>query len=151
MFDSPIEILLVEDDAGDAELTREVLDDSKLRLNVTVVQDGVEALAYLRREGAHARAPRPDLILLDLNLPRMNGRELLEVLKGDENLRLIPVVILTTSKADEDILKVYALGGNCFVTKPVGLPQFARVVKSIDNFWFTVVKLPRPIAGACAA
>ena len=139
---SPIEILLVEDNPGDVRLTREALREGKVRNHLTVVGDGVEALAYLRRAGKYAGAPRPDLIFLDLNLPKKDGREVLEEIKSDEALKRIPVVVLTTSKAEEDVLKSYNLHANCYVTKPVDLDQFIRVVKSVNDFWFTVVKLP---------
>ncbi len=138
----PIEVLLVEDNPGDVRLTREALKDGKVRNNLTVVTDGVEALAYLRKEGQYSNAPRPDVILLDLNLPRKDGRTVLAEIKADPNLRRIPVVILTTSQAEEDILKTYDLHANCFVTKPVDLEQFIKVVKSIEDFWLTVVKRP---------
>lgn len=138
----PIKILLVEDNPGDVRLILETLKENKLRNNLDVVEDGVEALAFLGREGKYADAPRPDLILLDLNLPKKDGREVLAEIKADENLRRIPVVILTTSKAEEDILKAYDLNANCYVTKPVDLDQFIKVVKSIEEFWLTIVKLP---------
>ena len=138
-----IEILLVEDNPGDVRLTVEALKEGKVYNNLNVVSDGVEALAYLRRQGQHAGAKTPDIILLDLNLPKMDGREVLEDIKADEVLKRIPVVVLTTSKADEDILRVYDLHANCYITKPVDLDQFITVVKSIKDFWFTVVKLPR--------
>jgi chemotaxis family two-component system response regulator Rcp1 len=137
-----VEILLVEDNAGDVRLTREALNEGKVLNNLSVARDGVEALAFLRREGKDTQAPRPDIILLDLNLPRMDGRELLEVIKNDSELRRIPVVILTTSRSEEDILKTYDLHENCYITKPVDLEQFIRVVKSVEDFWFTIVKLP---------
>jgi chemotaxis family two-component system response regulator Rcp1 len=137
-----VEILLVEDNAGDVRLTREALNEGKVLNNLSVARDGVEALAFLRREGKDTQAPRPDIILLDLNLPRMDGRELLEVIKNDSELRRIPVVILTTSRSEEDILKTYDLHANCYITKPVDLEQFIRVVKSVEDFWFTIVKLP---------
>lgn len=137
-----LEILLVEDDPGDVELTRESLSDSKLYMNLHVVEDGVEAMAFLRREGSYYEAPRPDLILLDLNLPRKDGRQVLAEVKADDSLKIIPVVILTTSSAEEDILRTYNLGANCYITKPVGLTQFTKVVEAIEGFWFTVVKLP---------
>ncbi|TDI91079.1 MAG: response regulator [Caldithrix sp.] len=140
---STIEVLLVEDDPGDVELTQESLLDSKLKINQTVVNDGVEALDYLRKQNGYAKATRPDLILLDLNMPRKDGREVLAELKIDDNLKTIPVVVLTTSEADQDILKSYGLGCNCYVTKPVGLEQFSRVIQIIESFWFTVVRLPR--------
>ena len=138
----PVEILLVEDNPGDVRLTREALREGKVRNNLAVAFDGVEALAYLRKEGEHAGAVRPDLILLDLNLPRMDGREVLNEIKGDASLRNIPVVVLTSSQADDDIARVYSLHANCYVTKPVDLDQFIRVVESIEDFWFTIVKLP---------
>ncbi len=138
-----MEILLVEDDAGDIDLTEEALEESKLKINLNVVRDGVEAIAYLRREGEYANATRPDLILLDLNLPRKNGREVLQDLKSDDNLKYIPVVVLTTSDTDEDISGAYGLGANCYVNKPLGMEEFAKIVRSIEDFWFTIVKLPR--------
>jgi CheY-like chemotaxis protein len=138
-----IEILLVEDNPADVRLTIEALKEGKVKNRLSVARDGLDALAFLRREGAYADAPRPDLVLLDLNLPRMDGRELLAVIKQDEALRRIPVVVLTTSKAEEDILRTYDLHANCYVTKPVDLEQFIEVVKSIDDFWLAVVKLPR--------
>jgi two-component system, chemotaxis family, response regulator Rcp1 len=138
----PIEVLLVEDNPGDVRLTREALKEGKVRNNLYVVSDGTEALSFLRREGDHAGAVRPDLILLDLNLPRMDGRQVLEEIKGDPELRMIPVVILTSSQAEQDILKAYDLHANCYVTKPVDLDQFITVVQSIESFWFTIVKLP---------
>ncbi len=137
-----IEILMVEDDPGDADLTKELLEEAKVFINVNVVEDGVKAMSYLRQEEPYPNAVRPDLILLDLNLPRKDGREVLQEIKSDPNLKRIPVIILTTSDADEDILRSYNLGANSFVTKPVGLSQFAQIVKSIENFWFAVVKLP---------
>jgi two-component system response regulator len=132
----------VEDDAGDVELTQEALQANKLYTELYTVGDGVEALAFLRREGEFADAPTPDIILLDLNMPRMDGRQFLAELKGDDALKHTPVVVLTTSQAEQDILKSYNLGANCYVTKPVGLQQFTEVVHSIKGFWFTVVKLP---------
>jgi two-component system, chemotaxis family, response regulator Rcp1 len=138
----PIDILLVEDNPGDERLTREALKEGKVYSNLHWVKDGVEAMAFLRREGKYAAAPRPEIILLDLNLPRKDGREVLEEVKADERLRRIPVVILTTSKAEEDVLRTYNLHANCFVTKPVDLDKFMVVVKSIDDFWLTVVTLP---------
>jgi len=137
-----IEVLLVEDDPQDVEITKEVMELSKVKLNVNVVENGAEALLYLRKQGGYKAAIKPDLILLDLNMPKMNGREFLEEMKRDDDLRLIPVVILTTSKADEDIVKTYKLGASCYVTKPVGLDQFQKVVQAVDSFWFTVVKYP---------
>jgi chemotaxis family two-component system response regulator Rcp1 len=138
----PIEILLVEDNPGDVRLTIEALKEGKMRNNLAVAKDGVEALAYLRRQGSHASANRPDLILLDLNLPRKDGREVLAEIKEDPVLRRIPVVVLTTSKAEEDILRTYDLHANCYITKPVDLDQFISVVRSIDDFWLSVVRLP---------
>ncbi|WP_420630521.1 response regulator [Candidatus Leptofilum sp.] len=137
-----VEILMVEDDPGDADLTQELLEDAKVLIHVNVVEDGVKAMDYLRQQGNYAQAVRPDLILLDLNLPRKDGREVLQEIKSDPDLKRIPVVVLTTSDADEDILRSYNLGANSFVTKPVGLDQFAHIVKTIENFWFTVVKFP---------
>ena len=138
----PIEILLVEDNTGDARLAREALRDAKVANHLSWVADGVEALAFLRRQDSYLTAPRPDLILLDLNLPRKDGREVLSEIKGDEKLKRIPVVILTTSQAEEDILKAYHLNANCYITKPVDLDQFIKVVKTIEDFWLTIVKLP---------
>ncbi len=138
----PIEILMVEDNPGDVRLTVEALKEGKVRNKLHVVEDGVEAMAFLRGEGEYADAPRPDLILLDLNLPKKDGREVLAEIKGDPNLRRIPVVVLTVSEANEDILKTYDLHANCYVTKPVDLDQFIVVVKSVEDFWLTIVKLP---------
>lgn len=141
----PIEILLVEDNPGDVRLTIEALKEGKVRNNLSVARDGVEALAFLRREGPHAKASRPDLILLDLNLPKKDGREVLEEIKKDAVLRRIPVVVLTTSKAEEDILRTYDLHANCYINKPVDLEQFISVVRSIDDFWLSVVRLPSKV------
>ncbi len=141
-FGNLVEILMVEDNPGDVRLTREALKESKVRNKMHVVEDGVEALAFLRREGQYADAPHPDLILLDLNLPRKNGREVLAEIKEDPDLRRIPVVILTISQAEEDALKTYDLHANCYITKPVDLDQFIKVVRSIEDFWFGIVKLP---------
>ncbi len=138
----PIEILLVEDNAGDARLAREALRDAKVRNNLTWLSDGEEALAFLRRKGKYSNAPRPDLILLDLNLPRKDGREVLSEIKADDHFKRIPVVILTTSQAEEDILKAYHLNANCYIPKPVDLERFLTVVKTIEDFWLTIVKLP---------
>ncbi|MDY6964709.1 MAG: response regulator [Halobacteriota archaeon] len=138
----PIDILLVEDNPGDVRLTQEAFKEGKLRNGLHVVGDGVEAMAFLHRKGEYAGVPSPDIILLDLNMPNKDGREVLAEVKADEELRHIPVVILTTSKAEEDILKTYNLHANCYITKPVDMEQFIRVVKLIENFWFTVVKLP---------
>ena len=140
---SPIEVLLVEDNPGDVRLTREALKEGKVCNNLSVVPDGVQAMAFLRRQGPYADAPRPDVILLDLNLPRKDGREVLEEVKGDPELRSIPVVVLTSSEADRDIARAYALHANCYITKPVDLDQFITVVKSIEDFWFSIVKLPQ--------
>lgn len=139
----PLYILLVDDNPLDVRLTMEALKDSKLHLVIDVARDGVEAMAFLQRQGAHAAAQRPDLILLDLNMPRKDGREVLAEMKADPALRHIPVVILTTSDADQDVLITYDLGANCYVTKPVDLDQFAKVVQSITDFWFTIVRLPQ--------
>ena len=139
----PIDILLIEDNPGDVRLTKEVLMEGKVRNNLQVVGDGVEAMAFLRRENNYAEAPRPDLILLDLNLPKKDGREVLQEIKADHQLRRIPVVVLTTSAADEDILRSYDLSANCYVTKPVDLYQFIKVVRSIEAFWLTIVSLPK--------
>ena len=141
-FGKPIEIFLVEDNPGDVRLTQEAFKEGKVRNNLSVVEDGLEALAFLRREGKYAGAPRPDLILLDLNLPRKDGRLVLADIKEDPKLRSIPVVILTPSKAEEDIVRTYNLHANCYITKPVDLDQFIRVVRCIEDFWLTIVKLP---------
>jgi CheY-like chemotaxis protein len=138
----PIDILLVEDNPGDARLTREALSMSKVRNTLHRVADGEEAMRFLRRQGSFATTPTPDLVLLDLNLPRRDGREVLEDIKGDPALRHIPVVILTSSQADEDIIRSYQLHANCFITKPVDLEQLTKVVQGIEQFWFTLVKLP---------
>ena len=139
---TPIEVLLVEDDPGDVLMTQEAFEEHKVRNKLSVVSDGEEALAYLRRQGEHSEAPRPDLILLDLNLPRVDGREVLQVIKEDADLRRIPVVVLTTSQADEDILRSYSLHANAYVTKPVDFDRFIAVVRQIDDFFVSVVKLP---------
>jgi len=138
----PIEVLLVEDNPGDAQLTRIALEDSKISIHLNVVEDGVEAMAFLRKQDKYAKVAHPDIILLDLNLPRKDGREVLAEIKGDENLKRIPVVVLTTSQAEEDILKAYNLCANCYITKPVDFDQFVKIVQSIENFWFAIVKLP---------
>jgi CheY-like chemotaxis protein len=137
-----IEILLVEDNPGDVELVREALGEGKISNTLHVASDGVQAMEFLKQQGSHAGASCPDLVLLDLNLPRKNGREVLEEIKSDPKLRLVPVVVLTSSKAEEDILRSYDLHANCYVTKPVDLEQFLHVVRSIEDFWLTVVKLP---------
>jgi chemotaxis family two-component system response regulator Rcp1 len=139
----PIEVLLVEDSSGDVRLTREAFRDAKVHINLHVASDGIEAMAFLRREGQHANAPRPDLILLDLNLPKKDGREVLTEIKESSTLKSIPVVILTTSASEADILRSYRLHANCYITKPVGLDGFLEVIKSIDSFWLSVVQLPR--------
>ena len=139
---TPIEVLLVEDDPGDVLMTQEAFEEHKVRNRLTVVSDGAEALSYLRREGAYANALRPDLILLDLNLPRRDGREVLAEVKADEDLRRIPIVVLTTSQAEEDIVRSYDLHANAYVTKPVDFDRFVDVVRSIDEFYFTIVRLP---------
>jgi two-component system, chemotaxis family, response regulator Rcp1 len=139
-----IEILMVEDNPGDVRLTREALKGAKVWAQVHVVEDGVAALDYLYRRPPYEAAHRPDLILLDLNLPRMDGREVLAIVKGDLSLKVIPVVVLTTSQAEEDVLRAYHLNANCYVTKPVDLHQFNRIVQAIEQFWLTVVTLPPP-------
>lgn len=138
----PVEILLVDDSPSDVRLTKEAIKDSKMFNNITVVRDGVEAMAYLHKEGAYADAIRPDLILLDLNMPRKDGRETLAEIKADPELKRIPVVVLTVSKAEEDVLKAYNLYANCYVTKPMDIEQFSKIVKTIDDFWFSIVTLP---------
>lgn len=138
----PIELLLVEDNPGDIDLTKKALERGKVANRLTVAKDGVEALAILHRADGYSHYPRPDLILLDLNLPKKDGREVLAEIKEDEELRRIPVVVLTSSKAEEDVLKTYDLYGNGYVTKPVDMEQFTRIVKSIEEFWFHVVRLP---------
>ena len=138
----PIEILLVEDNPGDADLAREALESSKVSNTLHVVVDGVEAMDFLRQKGKYAQVPRPDLVLLDLNLPRKDGREVLAEVKADDDLKRIPVVILTTSKEEEDILKAYDLHANCYIAKPIDLNQFLKVVGAIEDFWLTIVKLP---------
>ena len=140
---SPMEILLVEDNPGDVRLTIEALKEAKVLNKLTVVKDGIDALSLLRREGAHAQAARPDLILLDLNLPRKDGREVLADIKADDDLKRIPVVILTTSQDEQDMFKVYNLHANCYITKPVDLGQLVAVVKAIEDFWFGIVVLPK--------
>ena len=138
----PIEVLLVEDDAGDVLMTREAFEDAQVVNNLSVVSDGAEALEFLRRQGEYADAPRPDLVLLDLNLPRLDGREVLSEIKNDGELAMIPVVILTTSEAEEDVVRSYALHANAYVSKPVDFDQFLTVVKQIDDFFVSVVRLP---------
>jgi chemotaxis family two-component system response regulator Rcp1 len=138
----PIEVLLVEDSPGDVRLTQEAFRDATVRTRLSVVTDGVEAMAFVKREGEYANAPRPDLILLDLNLPKMDGREVLALIKEDADFKTIPVVVLTTSGAEEDILRTYRLHANCYLVKPVDLNGFLSVVKSIDDFWLARVRLP---------
>jgi chemotaxis family two-component system response regulator Rcp1 len=137
-----IEVLLVEDNPGDVRLTQEAFRDANRSIRLHVATDGVEAMAFLKNEGSHVKVPRPDLILLDLNLPKMDGREVLALIKGDASLMTIPVVVLTTSGSEEDIQKSYSLHANCYLTKPVDLSEFLNVVKSINDFWLTTVKLP---------
>jgi CheY-like chemotaxis protein len=137
------EILLVEDSSGDVRLTREAFKDAKVHVNLHVASDGIEAMNFLNHVGRYAAVPRPDLILLDLNLPKKDGRKVLEEIKGSASLQSIPIVILTTSASDEDVLKSYRLHANCYIAKPVDLDGFLKVIKSIDSFWLTVVKLPR--------
>jgi chemotaxis family two-component system response regulator Rcp1 len=141
-FGRPVEILLVEDNPGDVRLTREALHEGKINNHLSVAPDGVEALAFLRREGRYADAAPPDVILLDLNLPRKSGREVLAEIKADSKLRRIPVVILTTSADEQDVLRAYELHANCYITKPVDFEQFIGVIQAIENFWLTVVTLP---------
>jgi chemotaxis family two-component system response regulator Rcp1 len=143
---APIDVLLVEDSVGDVRLTREAFKDAKVHINLHVVADGAEAMAFLKRAGPHADAPRPDLILLDLNLPKKDGREVLKEIKESPTLGIIPVVILTTSASEADILRTYQLHANCYITKPVDLDGFLKVVKSIDNFWLSIVKLPHMVS-----
>lgn len=140
---TPIEILLVEDSPGDVILTREALEDAKVRNNLHIAVDGLDAIDFLYRQGTHADAPRPDLILLDLNLPKMDGREVLEKIKCDPNLKRIPVVVLTMSSAQEDVLRSYDLHANCYVSKPVDFGQFLKIIKSLDEFWLAIVRLPQ--------
>lgn len=139
---TPVEILLVEDNEDDVFLTVQAFRKGKVRNNVHVAGDGVDALSFLRREGKHAQAPRPDIILLDLNLPRMNGHELLKQVKESKEFRSIPVIILTTSKADEDVAVAYQCHSNCFITKPVVMEEFEKVIRTIEDFWFMIVRLP---------
>ena len=142
-FTRPFEVLLVEDNPGDARLTREALKEGRILNNLSVVPDGVEAMEFLNKRGRYLNSPRPDLILLDLNLPRKNGREVLEEIKSDPALRRIPVMVLTTSSAEQDLTSAYNLHANCYITKPVDLEQFMTVVRSIEHFWFHIVTLPR--------
>ena len=152
MFQSrPVEILLVEDNPGDARLTREALKEGKIRNSLHHALDGVEAMAFLRREGAHANAPTPDIVLLDLNLPRKDGRQVLSEMKQDPRLRSIPVVVLTTSEAEQDIVRTYELHANCYITKPVDLEKFIDIIRAIEDFWLAVVRLPTAPGAAPAA
>ncbi len=144
-YGTPIEVLLVEDNPGDVRLTKEALKEGKMQINLSVVVDGLDAMAFLRKEGKYKEVPTPDLILLDLNLPKKDGREVLADIKKDNNLKLIPVVVLTTSDAEQDIMKTYELHVNCYITKPVDYEQFITVVKSIEDFWLTIVRLPRGV------
>jgi CheY-like chemotaxis protein len=137
-----IDILVVEDNPGDARLIREILNENKLYSSLNIVNDGVEAMAFLNNEGKFSSAPKPELIILDLNLPRKDGREVLAEVKAHEELKHIPIVIMTISQAEEDILKTYKLHANCYITKPIDLTEFIKVIKSIEDFWFSVVKLP---------
>lgn len=138
----PVRILLMEDDLGDVELIREGLRDAKIALTMAHVPDGQEGLLYLRRQGPYEAAPRPDIVLLDLNMPRKDGREVLREIRSDEHLRGLPVIVLTTSEAETDIVRSYDMGANCYVKKPLGLEDFLAVIKSIEGFWLTLVKLP---------
>ena len=146
----PIEILLVEDNIGDIRLTEEALNETKLTVNLSVARDGMEAMEFLRGEGAHANAPAPDLILLDLNLPRKDGREVLQEIKNDADLKRIPVVVLTTSEAESDIIATYGFHANCYINKPVDMDQFIKIVQMLEQFWFTIVKLPPRGINSCA-
>ncbi len=139
----PVDILLIEDSPGDADLAKEALEESKLRNNLFIVTDGIEAMDFLYKKGKYSNMPRPDLIILDLNLPKKDGREVLKEIKLDDKLKRIPVVILTTSKAEEDVLKTYDLHANCYITKPIDLEKFLEVVKAIENFWMSIVVLPK--------
>lgn len=138
----PVEVLLFEDNPDDVFLTREALVETNMHANLSVVQDGVDGLAFLHRQGTYAEAPRPDLILLDLNLPKKDGREVLAEIKADDGLKVIPVIVLTTSEAEEDILKAYSLHANCYITKPVNLNGFIYMIQTIEEFWLSFVKLP---------
>lgn len=139
---APIEILLVEDNPGDVRLAKEALKENKVRNNVYVVEDGEAAMEFLRKQNKYQNVPRPDLVLLDLNLPKKDGREVLAEIKADDDLRRIPVVMLTISKAEEDIIRAYDLHVNCYITKPIDLDQFIKVVRTVEDFWLTIVKLP---------
>jgi CheY-like chemotaxis protein len=147
----PVEILLVEDSPSDTELTVEALREARIRNHLSIAEDGVEALEFLRRQGKYAAAPRPDLIMLDLNLPRKDGREVLAEIKSDENLKTIPVVVMTTSRAEQDVLQAYKHHANCYITKPVDFDKFLGVVHSIESFWLMVVTLPQSAKSPQAA
>ena len=147
----PIEILLVEDNIGDIRLTEEALNESNLIVNLHVARDGMEAMEFLLGEGGHDNAPTPDLILLDLNLPRKDGREVLQEIKNDADLKRIPVVVLTTSEAESDIITTYGFHANCYINKPVDMDQFIKIVQMLEEFWFTIVKLPPRGINSCAA
>lgn len=147
----PVEILLIEDSPSDTELTIEALKEGKVRNHLSIVEDGVQALEFLRRQGEYGEVPRPDLIMLDLNLPRKDGREVLAEIKSDESLKTIPVVVLTTSRAEQDVLEAYTHHANCFITKPVDFEQFLQVVRSIESFWLMLVTLPQATRSAQAA
>lgn len=138
-----VDVLLVEDNPGDVRLTREALKEGKINVNLRVANDGLEAMKMLRQEGEYANLPLPDIVLLDLNMPKMDGREVLRLIKSDDTLKRLPVVVLTTSAAEKDILQAYGLHANCYITKPVELEEFMEIVKSIEGFWLTVVKLPK--------
>jgi Response regulators consisting of a CheY-like receiver domain and a winged-helix DNA-binding domain len=138
----PVDILLVEDNPGDVQLTKEAMLETKILTNLFVVEDGVEAIEFLFKKGKYQKMPRPDIIILDLNLPLKDGREVLEIVKQDESLKRIPVVVLTSSKAEEDIIRSYNLHANCYITKPLDFEQFIQIVKNIEQFWFTIVRLP---------
>jgi two-component system, chemotaxis family, response regulator Rcp1 len=142
----PIEVLLVEDNPGDVRLTQEALKDGKIQVRLSVASDGVEAMDFLLHRGKHTQAPTPDLILLDLNLPRMSGRDVLREIKNDPGLKRLPVIVMTTSKAEQDIARAYSLNANCYITKPLELDEFLNVVRTIEDFWLTVVTLPPPAA-----
>jgi two-component system, chemotaxis family, response regulator Rcp1 len=147
----PIEILLVEDSPSDIDLTVEALREAKVRNHLSIVEDGVQAIEFLYRKGPYANAPRPDLIMLDLNLPRKDGRAVLAEIKADDSLKMIPVVVLTTSRAEQDVLRAYQLNANCYITKPVDFEQFLDVVRSIESFWLFVVTLPPALRGSATA
>ncbi|QSZ41408.1 response regulator [Sulfurimonas aquatica] len=140
-----VEILLVEDNPADARLTKEAMNDSKIANNLHIVEDGQEAMDFVRKLGKYSDAPTPDLVLLDLNLPKKDGREVLKEIKEDDNLKMIPVIVLTSSKAEEDIIKMYSLHANSYIQKPLDFEQFSKIVETIENFWFTIVKLPTKV------